>query len=175
MNGDELLTDFARSAARKLQQDCRQIVRCARLLTEAEAWSRPNERCNSVANQMLHLTGNIRQWILGGLAGDATHRDRPAEFAARGPAPVEPIILELEQTIEAAARILNGLTADQLAQRYPIQGYDVTGLQAAFHVAEHISFHTGQIVHITKAIKNVDLSLYDPQGKLLSAATGQPW
>lgn len=175
MTRDELLTDFARSAARKLEQDCRQIIRCARLLSEAEAWSRPNERCNSVANQLLHLTGNIRQWILGGLADDTTQRDRPAEFAARGPAPVEPIIAGLEQTIAAAARILAALTADQLARRYSIQGYDVTGLHAAFHVAEHISFHTGQIVHITKAIKNVDLSLYDPLGRLLTAATGQPW
>lgn len=175
MNRDALLVEFARSAARKLRQDCRQIVRCARLLSEAEAWSRPNERCNSVANQMLHLTGNIRQWILGGLAGDTTSRDRPAEFAARGPAPLEPIIAGLEQTIDAAATILDKMTADLLAQAYLIQGYNVTGLHAAFHVAEHISFHTGQIVHITKAIKNVDLSLYDPQGKLISAATGQPW
>ena len=175
MNRDELLTDFARSAARKLQQDCRQIIRCARLLTEAEAWSRPNERCNSVANQMLHLTGNIRQWILGGLGDDTTKRDRPAEFAARGPAPLAPILAALEETIGEAARILSEQTADQLAQRYSIQGYSVTGLHAAFHVAEHISFHTGQIVHITKAIKNVDLSLYDPQGKLMTAATGLPW
>ena len=175
MNRDELLIDFARSAARKLQQDCRQIVRCVRLLSETEAWSRPNEHCNSVANQMLHLTGNIRQWILGGLAGDKAERDRPGEFAARGPAPLDPIIAGLEQTIDAAARILSGLSADQLAQTYSIQGYTVTGLHAAFHVAEHISFHTGQIVHITKAIKDVDLSLYDPQGKLMTAATGQPW
>jgi uncharacterized damage-inducible protein DinB len=175
MHRDELLIDFARSAARKLEQDCRQIVRCARLLTDAEAWSRPNQHCNSVANQMLHLTGNIRQWILGGLSDDPTQRDRPAEFAARGPTPIEPIITGLEQTIAAAARILNSLSSDQLALRYSIQGYDVTGLHAAFHVAEHISFHTGQIVHITKAIKNIDLSIYDSQGRLMTAATGQPW
>ena len=175
MDASRLLTDFVTNAARKIDQDRRQIVRCANLLTESEAWSRPNERCNSVANQILHLTGNIRQWILGGLDGQAIERDRPAEFAARGPAPVLPIVRLFEEAVDAVTAVIAGLDGPQLTRNYRIQGYEVSGLIAVFHVAEHVSFHTGQIVHITKAIKAVDLSVYDAQGRNEGTKDGALW
>ena len=174
-HADAALLEFADCAARKIEQDFRQIARCVGLLTIEEAWSRPNERCNSVANLVLHLTGNMRQWIIGGLGDDPTPRDRPAEFAARDPAPAAPILAAFEHVVQRSTAILRSMTTERLARRYTIQGYDVTGVLAAFHVAEHVSFHCGQIVHITKIIRNVDLSLYDAQGRTATQSGGQPW
>lgn len=165
MESVSLLSDFVTQVAQKIDQDRRQIVRCANLLNESEAWSRPNARCNSVANQILHLTGNMRQWILGGIDRQSIVRDRPAEFAACGPAPLSPILQSFEQAVDEVTAVIGGLDASRLGDRYEIQGYQISGLIVVFHVAEHVSFHTGQIVHITKAIKNVDLSLYDMQGR----------
>lgn len=101
--------------------------------------------------------------------------NRPAEFAARGPQPLAPIVAELLRVVERARSIISNMDAASLSRRYGVQGYDVSGLQAIFHVAEHISFHSGQIVHITKTIRDVDLSLYDAQGRRRTPAGGKPW
>lgn len=161
-------TDWAQSfttyAISKLRQNLQQILRCAGLLNPAELWSRENEHCNSVGNLILHLTGNVRQWIVGGVDGRPYERDRPAEFAQRGPLPPAEICAALRAATEDAVAIIAGLDAGRLAARHAIQSYSVTALEAVFHVVEHYSFHTGQIVHRTKVLRDVDLSLYDAQG-----------
>ncbi|MFN0137038.1 MAG: DUF1572 family protein [Phycisphaerae bacterium] len=168
----DLLT---RAVAAKFRQDLSQIVRCSGILTTEELWTRPNEHCNSVASLILHLTGNITQWVIAGLHGESFDRDRPAEFAAREQRPASEIVPPLESAVARVTHIIGSLTADQLVARYSIQGYDVSGVDVVYHVGEHFAFHTGQIVHITKAIRNVDLSLYDQHGRLRGVAGGKPY
>ncbi|GMU84470.1 MAG: hypothetical protein AMXMBFR47_43390 [Planctomycetota bacterium] len=177
MSQSTLWPDFLAASTAKLRTDMAQIARCAALLTDDQAWSRPNEHCNSVANLILHLTGNVSQWICAGLGGDDIPRDRPAEFAARDVRPVRPLTDALQRTIDRAIAIISALDEAALAKRHTIQKYEVSGLLAIFHVVEHFSFHTGQIIHITKSILDVDLSLYDAHGRPLkrTAAGGQPW
>lgn len=162
--------------AASLEQNMRQIERCAALLGDERAWHRSNEHCNSVANLLLHLNGNVSQWILVGVGqGDPVQRDRPAEFAARGPGPVAPLSAALRETIDRAREIILRQDASELSTELEIQGYRVTSAAAIYHVGEHFSFHAGQIVHITKTLLNVDLSLYDAQGRLLRAEGSAPW
>lgn len=175
MDTHALLSEFAQAVCRKLRQDLDQIARCVALLDAEQLWQRENTHCNSVGNLLLHLTGNVRQWILHGLGGEAFDRDRPGEFAARGPLPVEAALGPLTETVKRAIALIGALPPADFAQRRAIQGYDVTTLLAVFHVAEHFSFHTGQIVHMTKALRDVDLSLYDEQGRRLGQPGGQPW
>ena len=164
MEMQSLLEAFRTHARTKLDEHAAQIARCAALLTEAELWQRDNAHTNSVGNLVLHLTGNIRQWILGGFGGQIVVRDRPAEFAERGPRPKAEIMAGLDQVIGQANEVLAALSAEAMAAGRNIQGYDVTGLVAISHVIEHLAFHTGQIVHITKCLRDVDLSLYDAHG-----------
>ena len=164
MASADLAQSFLAHARTKLAEHRAQIARCVALLSTSELWHRTNEHTNSVGNLLLHLTGNVRQWILGGLGGQPVARDRPAEFAERGPVPAAPLLGALQETVAQACEILAQLDAPALAARRNIQGYDVSGLIAACHVLEHFAFHTGQIVHMTKVLKNVDVSLYDVQG-----------
>lgn len=166
---------FVEGSATKIERDGEQCIRCAGMLTEAEAWWRANENCNSVANLLLHLTGNIRQWILGGVAGEAIRRDRPAEFAARGPSPVEPIVAAFRETITRAAGVIRGLDEARLAESRRIQSYDVSVMLAVYHVVEHLSGHTGQIVHITTTIRNISVTRFDEQGRRDGREGGWPW
>ena len=161
-------------ARTKLASHLAQVVRCARLLTPDEIWQRANAHANSVGNLILHLTGNVGQWIVGGLGGDVVPRDRPAEFAARGPSPAAELLGGLERTVGRALEVLAGLDAPALQARHTIQGYEVSGLVAVFHVVEHFAFHTGQIVHMTKVLKDVDLSLYDAHGHRRSGQSAIP-
>lgn len=126
------------------------IVRCLRALGPEEIWWRPNPASNSVGNLVLHLEGNVRQWIISGLGGakDTRHRDR--EFRERGPIPRRELVARLEATVRLASRVLAGLSANDMARTHAIQDFRVSGLEAVFHVAEHFSHHAGQIILITK-------------------------
>jgi len=169
MTDAEPLREFICYAIDQLEQNLTQVLRCARLLTESELWHRPNDHTNSVGNLILHLTGNVSQWILGGIGGQQVPRDRPREFAERGPLPAAEILPLLEHAVRQAVQTLRKLDPGTLKERCEIQGYHVSRLVAIFHVVSHFCFHTGQIIHATKALRNVDLSLYDAQGRPLDA------
>lgn len=167
MPSAELAREFVGYASQKLGQHLAQVERCVGLLEPGEVWHRVNAHTNSVGNLVLHLAGNVRQWILGGVGGAPQHRDRPAEFAARGPQPGTDALADLSAVVRRALEIIAGLDAAGLAGRRRIQGYDVSVLTAVFHVVEHFAGHAAQIVHMTKALRDVDLSLYDAQGRRL--------
>jgi uncharacterized damage-inducible protein DinB len=133
------------------------IVECLQQLSEEEIWWRPNSASNSAGNLVLHLCGNVRQWIISGLGGAEDKRVRDREFAERGPIPRQALVTKLRRTVRDACRVLAKLTDDSLARKYDIQGYHATGLDAAYHVAEHFGYHTGQIIYITKLKRAQDL------------------
>ena len=118
-------------------------------------------------NLLLHLRGNITQWLLGGIGGRSFIRDRRAEFARRGALPTKDLMDGLAQTVDEACLVLRSATAADLARAHTIQGYAVTGIAAVMHAVEHFAFHTGQIVTTTKWLLDVDLSLYDAEGHRL--------
>lgn len=126
------------------------ISECLKMLSEKEIWWRPNSASNSVGNLVLHLMGNVRQWIISGLAGAPDHRDRDGEFAEQGPIPRRSLLLELRKTVTDACQVLEQLSRQALSRRYTIQGFDVTGVAAVSHVVEHFAYHTGQIIFVTK-------------------------
>jgi hypothetical protein len=41
-----------------------------------------------------------------------------------------------------------------------VQGYDKSILEAIYHVVEHFSLHTGQIIYATKLLRKEDLGFY---------------
>ena len=139
------------------RQNLPHIVECLQQLSEEEIWWRPNLASNSAGNLVLHLCGNVRQWIISSLGGVEDKRERDREFAERGPIPRQALVTQLRRTVRDACRVLGKLSDDSLAQKYEIQGYRVTGLDAAFHVTEHFGYHTGQIIYITKLKRAQDL------------------
>jgi len=128
-------------------------------LDEAAIWWRPNEGSNSIGNLLLHLRGNLSQWILAGLCGETYARHRSHEFAAREGAPAAELLAALEETVERCLAGVGALGDEELARRRTIQGYDVDGGAALFHVVEHMSYHTGQIVLLAKARLPADVRL----------------
>ncbi len=174
MAAEHLAREFTTYAHDKLLQHFAQVARCARLLSTDELWHRTNENTNSVANLLLHLNGNVRQWILTGIGGEPFDRDRPGEFSARRSQAAEELLGPLEQTVTGAAELVLRLSHEELLRPRTIQGYSVTGVVVIFHVVEHFAGHAGQIVHITKTLRNVDLSLYDAQGHRPPDAVQRP-
>ena len=139
------------------RQNLPHIVECLQELSEMEIWWRPNSASNSAGNLVLHLCGNVRQWIIAGLGGAEDKRERDREFAEQGPMPRKALVTQLRRTVRDASRVLGKLSDDSLARKYEIQGYHVTGVDAVFHVTEHFGYHTGQIIYITKLKRAQDL------------------
>jgi uncharacterized damage-inducible protein DinB len=156
---------LAAYAATKLWDHLSQIERCAGLLSDRQLWFRPNENSNSIANLLLHLRGNVGQWVLSGIGGRPCDRDRPGEFARREGPTKDDLVRPLQEVVRASCELLGCAAGPRLQAEYTIQGYQVTGYEAVLHVVEHFAFHTGQIVSITKWLLDVDLSLYDDQGR----------
>jgi uncharacterized damage-inducible protein DinB len=151
---------FLKFSADKLEQLHGSIQDCLARLTPVQIWTRNSENANAVGNLVLHLSGNVRQWIGSGVAGLADHRQRDAEFDARGgTAPAELSELLKTRVVEAAG-IIRAVPAARLTERITPQGYDVTVLEAIAHVVEHFSQHTGQIMLLTKMLTGDDLGYY---------------
>ncbi|MFB3784782.1 MAG: DinB family protein [bacterium] len=155
----QVFVSFARSIL--LEDYFPKILQCMDILPEEDLWWRPNLESNSVGNLMLHLSGNVRQWIVHGLGGEEDIRDRPAEFREQGPIPKAQLVALLEDALNDAGRVLDKFDLTRILEPRKIQGFDVTGLAAIFHVVEHFSQHLGQISYITKMRKAVDLQFYD--------------
>ena len=153
-------TDFLNCAAEKLAQLCERIETCLGKLTPDQIWMRGTENQNAVGNLVLHLNGNVRQWILSGVGGAPNARIRDEEFSARGG--MEPAALGrlLREAVDQALVIIRSLPHQRLEEQTTIQGHDVTFLKAIFHVVEHFSGHTAQIIFVTKMLTGEDLGFY---------------
>ncbi len=127
-----------------------QIERSAGQLTAEQIWWRPNPACNSVGNLLLHLCGNLSQWVLGGLGGEAFERRRSEEFAAAGGADGAALLARLREVVTACRSVARALTARDFDRTLTIQGYTSSGFGVLLHAVEHMSYHTGQIVHLVK-------------------------
>jgi hypothetical protein len=129
-------------------------------LGEEQLWWRPNQASNSIGNLLLHLNGNVRQWIVASFSHQDDNRNRPAEFSEKSGGPPSAVLATLCATMNEASEVLSRLTPEDLLAPYEIQGYHVTGLEAVYQVVEHFGLHYGQIVYITKALEGKDLGFY---------------
>lgn len=137
------------------------IRSCLYELPETDLWWRPNAESNSVGNLLLHLAGNVRQWIVSGIGREPDVRERQEEFDAEGGRGRDELLGLLEEAVEDADRVLEELDPGRLLERRIIQGTDVTVLEAVYHVVEHFGMHTGQITYITKLRTGSDLGFYE--------------
>lgn len=136
------------------------IERCLERLSDEQIWWRPNEDSNSIGNLVLHLCGNARQWIVSGVGGEVDGRHRDAEFAQRAVIGRDELVKLLRETLADVTAVLERLDSDALLQSRMIQGSEVDVLEAIFHVTEHFSMHTGQIIWLTKLLTASDLRFY---------------
>jgi uncharacterized damage-inducible protein DinB len=135
-------------------------------LPEDALWWRANDQSNSVGNLLLHLTGNVRQWMVSGVGGAPDIRHRAEEFAAQGGPSAAELLANLNQVLDDVDRVLGRLTPDSLLERRMIQGRDITVLEAIFICVEHFSMHLGQIILLAKLRAPGAVQFYEDAGGL---------
>src|SRR4051812_10816902 len=167
-NVHTLFLEFSRK--KLLEQYWPRLRECVESLTDEQVWWRPNETSNSIGNLLLHLNGNVGQWLVASFRGVDDLRDRPAEFRERRGIPKAELLVRLGTTLTEAGTVLGQLNEADLLQTMHIQGYRVTGLEAVYQVVEHFGMHYGQVVYITKLIIAKDLGFYrelDKTGRIM--------
>jgi uncharacterized damage-inducible protein DinB len=137
------------------------IERCLDLLTDEDVWWRPNDTSNSIGNLILHLCGNVTMWIIGGVGKLPFDRNRQLEFDERRPIPSAELRHRLRSVVAQADAVLKEVDSTEMLSPRHIQGYDVNVLEAIYHVVEHFSMHTGQIILISKARVAQDFKLWE--------------
>lgn len=129
-------------------------------LSREDIWWRPNAASNSIGNLLLHLAGNARQWVVAGIGGSEDTRRRQEEFDREGGMTAPELIGHLEETLRDVDAVLAALPGERLGEQREIQGLSVTVLKALYHVVEHFSMHTGQILYLSKLRSGRDLQFY---------------
>jgi uncharacterized damage-inducible protein DinB len=159
----ELFLEHSRQ--KLLQQYWPRLKSCVESLTDEQLWWRPNEACNSIGNLLLHLNGNVRQWLVASFNRLEDSRNRPSEFNQCESISASALLDQLGTTMQQASEVLARLTSADLAARYEIQGYKVSDLDAVYQVVEHFAMHYGQVLYIVKTLGNVDLGFYSELNK----------
>jgi hypothetical protein len=157
-NVSSLFLEFSRR--KLLDHYWARLRACVEPLSSEQVWWRPNPASNSIGNLILHLNGNVRQWLVDSFNRHDDRRDRPAEFSAEGGLTAAQLLERLDLTMTAAGEVLDRLTEADLTAPYEIQGYHVTGLEAVYQVVEHFGLHYGQIAYIAKSLTARDLGFY---------------
>ena len=157
---DSLHRLFLDCSVRRLELSLSRIEACLEKLSEEQVWARGSENENAVGNLVLHLSGNVRQWIVSGVGGAPDTRERDGEFSARGDISIPELKQRLRGIVTEAAAVIGAVTPERLAERVVIQKYEVSVLEAIYHVVEHFSLHTGQIIFATKMMTGSDVGFY---------------
>lgn len=162
MQQDTLTDLVAQEAIRRLREGQERIHRCVGMLNDDQLWHRPNTNTVSVGNLVLHLAGNVGQWINATLGAAPDRRQRQLEFDT--PTMDRRALLDrLDSTLVRALEVIQGLGAADLERTWAVQGFHESGLAIVLHVVEHFSYHTGQITLHTKLLKDVDTGYYAGQ------------
>ena len=164
---DSAHTLFLKSARYYLGVEYRTKLRHAVLsIPPTKLWWRPNESSNSAGNLVVHLTGNVSQWILSGIGGREYRRDRAGEFAAHDGAAAEVLLANLDAVLDQVDEVLAGIDEARLLEPAQIQGRSTTDLEAIFHVVEHFSTHLGQVILLSKSVMPGAVRFYEDAGGL---------
>jgi hypothetical protein len=176
--GFDAATVFLRFSREKLLgQFWPRLRTCVEALSEEQVWWRPNAASNSIGNLMLHLNGNVTQWLIASFNRSQDMRDRPAEFSRTEGLTRAVLVDMLAATMERVTEVFGRLGEEELGTFFDIQGYRLTGLEAVYQVVEHFGLHYGQIAYITKMLRDEDLEFYrelNASGRLSHGRSERP-
>ena len=141
-------------------ENLRRIHLCLDKLDNSTAWYSPNDQVNSVANLVLHLSGNIQQYIHSTFGNQEDNRTRSSEFSVYQTHSIQELKDIIEETIRGAVDIIHQQKEKDILLDYNVQSFKESGLSIIIHVIEHTSYHTGQITQMTKWLKNIDTQYY---------------
>ena len=152
--------EFRTQSAMRLQENIPRIEKCFTELKHEEIWYSPNKQSNSIGHLILHLCGNITQYIHSSLGGKQDQRERDLEFSSKEHLTPQALLEKIKRVVNTAELIILNCSEEDLLKERKVQAFHLSGIGIIIHVVEHFSYHTGQIAFYTKELKNIDLEFY---------------
>ncbi|MBX9734994.1 MAG: DUF1572 domain-containing protein [Chitinophagaceae bacterium] len=138
-----------------IEENFTKLHKCITLLTNEQIWFRPTSNINSIGNIVLHLCGNISEWILNAIDGQTLIRKRNEEFTANNSYSKQELLELLSIKKAQVVDVLKKVNTSELLRIRKVQVYDATGTSVLLHVTEHFSYHVGQVAYQTKILNNI--------------------
>lgn len=154
------LAEVIKHATLRINENTPRVAQCINELTEEQVWQYPNENSNSMGNLLLHICGNMTQYVISSIGGSKDERVRDEEFGTKGGYTKAELIAKLEATMQQACEVIEKMTEQEAMRVRMVQGFNYSGIGNIMHAVEHYSYHTGQIAFYTKLLKNMDLKFY---------------
>ncbi len=152
--------EFVSECAEHLREGARRIEKCLDMLDSEQIWKQ-YPSVVSIGNQVIHLEGNVTQWILHVLGGEDHVRDRSSEFSPDQTTQKQELVARITDVAERAARIIEESNQETLLSKYSVQIFEPTGVGIVVHAVEHFSYHVGQITLLTKLATGEHTHYYD--------------
>ena len=153
MSSEATLTAYLESIQEQLDDGLGKIDHCLKQLSPEEAWWRPSPDMNSIANLLLHLSGNLRQWFISGLSDTPDLRERQQEFDDRSLRSPDLLQQQLKETIAEARKVLMSQSWQDLLTPRRVQQFDLNGFQTIADSLGHFRGHVQEIIHMTRVQK----------------------
>jgi uncharacterized damage-inducible protein DinB len=157
---DKIGNELIRQSVMRINESTQKIIRCLDIVGDKDLWKSPNEHLNSVGNLILHICGNIGQYVVSSLGGAEDTRDRDLEFSTKSGLSKSDLLEKLTKTIQKATSVILQTSEEELLHERIVQGMKYSGIGVIIHVTEHISYHAGQIIFLTKLFSNLDMGFY---------------
>lgn len=142
-----------------LEDNQRIIHECFAVIPEEYLWATPAPNINSIGVQVVHICGNLSQYILSGVAGKADVRDRPSEFKVKSWSK-QKVLDHMDEIVYQSIIILGQISAEKAAKNITVQCFHKPVIHAAIASISHFAQHVGQIIVITKMHTGENLGLY---------------
>lgn len=130
-----------------------QIRSCIEEFSEEQLWWRPNEQSNAVGNLVLHVRGAVLHFLCRGVGKLEYERDRASEFAETSSITKPQLLAMFDEMVEKSVQTFDELDAARLSELSTEPAYYSVIFEDLFGVAIHLATHTGQIVYVTKMLK----------------------
>ncbi|WP_299149400.1 DinB family protein [uncultured Dokdonia sp.] len=153
--------DFKDNAIFRLEENVRMISIALSKVVEEELWTKQNQSLNTLGNQLLHICGNMTQYIVSGLGGNPDERNREEEFSTEDGFTKDELLQRLLLTVQTSTTIIDDATPENLLKKRNVQGFELSGTGIILHVVEHFSYHTGQIAMQVKLVIDQPLKFYE--------------
>jgi hypothetical protein len=149
-DANDVTRAFVEEARATLRRMHGKIVHCLGQLSDEDVNWRPFAGANSIANIVVHLCGNVGQWVVAAVGGGVAERDRPGEFAQSLRATRGELLARLEAMVRQADAAIGGVSGETAVALRTIQGFETNVVAAVFHAVSHFEGHTHQIIYITR-------------------------
>ncbi|RMB57336.1 DUF1572 domain-containing protein [Dokdonia sinensis] len=152
--------DFKSNVIYRLDENIRMVSIALSKVDDDETWVKQNLAINTLGNQLLHIIGNLKQYVISGLGGEADNRNREEEFNAEDGPTKDELLKQLLHLGQEVTSTIQNASEEDLLKKYKVQGFDLSGMGLVIHAVEHFSYHTGQIATLVKLVVNEPLGFY---------------